>query len=78
MRSERVKTASEDQQPPPIPDGSVGKESACNAGDTGSTPGWGKSPGEGNGNALQLSCLKNPMDIGDWQATIHGVPTSWT
>ena len=43
MRSERVKTASEDQQPPPIPDGSVGKESACNAGDTGSTPGWGKS-----------------------------------
>ena len=78
MRSERVKTASEDQQPPPIPDGSVGKESACNAGDTGSTPGWGKSPGEGNGNALQLSCLKNPMDRGDWQATIHGVPKSWT
>ena len=78
MRSERVKTASEDQQPPPIPDGSVGKESACNAGDTGSTPGWGKSPGEGNGNALWLSCLKNPMDRGDWRATIHGVPKSWT
>ena len=73
MRSERVKTASEDQQPPPIPDGSVGKESACNAGDTGSTPGWGKSPGEGNGHPLQYSCLENPMDSGVQQATVHVV-----
>ena len=41
-----------------------GKESACNAGDLGSIPGLGKSPGEGNGNPLQYSCLENPMDRG--------------
>ena len=52
---------------------SVGKESACNAGDLGSIPGLGRSPGEGNGNALQYSCLENPMDRGAWQATVHGV-----
>ena len=52
--------------------GSVGKQSACKAGDTGdlgSVPGLGKSPGEGNGNPLQYSCLKNPMDRGAWWAT---------
>ena len=57
-------------------DGSEGKESACNAGDTGtvvSIPGPGRSPGEGNGNPLQYSCLKNPMDRGAWQATVHEV-----
>ena len=39
----------------------------------GSTPGWGRSPGEGNGNPLKHSCLENPMDGGAWQATVHGV-----
>ena len=43
-----------------------GKESACNAGDPGSIPGLGRSPGEGNGNPLQNSCLENPMDGGAW------------
>ena len=45
-----------------FPGGSDGKESACNAGDVGSIPGPGRSPGEGNGNPLQYSCLGNPMD----------------
>ncbi len=45
---------------------SDGKESACNAGDPGSIPGSGRSPGEGNGNPLQYSCLENPMDRGAW------------
>ena len=52
--------------------------SACNAGDLGSTPGSGKSHGEGNGNPLQYSCLKNPMDGGAWWATVHGVAESDT
>ena len=47
-----------------FPGGSDGKESACNAGDLGSTPGLGRSPGEGNGNPLQHSCLENPMNRG--------------
>ena len=54
-----------------------GKESACNAGDTGdagSIPGSRRSLGEGNGNPLQYSCLENSMDIGAWQARVHGVP----
>ena len=50
---------------------SVGKESACNAGDWGSSPGLGRFPGEGNGNPLQYSCLENPMDRGAWLATVH-------
>ena len=54
------------------------KESACNAGDTGSIPGLGRSPGEGNGNALQFSCLENPMDRGAWWAAVHGVAKSRT
>ena len=49
---------------------SVGKE--CNAGDLSSIPGLGRSPGEGNGNSLQCSCLENPMDRGAWRATVHG------
>ena len=52
---------------------SVGKESASNAGDLGSSPESGRSPGKGNGNPLQYSCLENPMDRGAWQATVHGV-----
>ena len=47
-----------------FPGGSDGKVSACNAGDPGSTPGLGRSPGEGNGNPLQYSCLENPIDRG--------------
>ena len=52
--------------------GSDGKESACNAKDLGMTPGSGRSPGEGNGNPLQYSCLENLMDRGAWWATVHG------
>ena len=58
--------------------GSEVKTSACNAGDLGSIPGSGRSPGEGNGNPLQYSCLENPMDGGAWWATVHGVAKSWT
>ena len=61
-----------------FPDDSDGKESACNAGDLGSTPGLGKSPGEGNSNPLQDSCLKNPMHRGAWRAIVHGVVKSRT
>ena len=49
-----------------------GKESACNARDGGSIPGSGRSPGEGNGNPPQYSCLRYPMDREAWQATVHG------
>ena len=58
--------------------GSDGKASDYNAGDLGSIPGLGRSPGEGNGNPLQYSCLENIMDGGAWQATIHGVTKSQT
>ena len=56
-----------------FPGGSDGEESACNAGDLGSTPGSGRSPGEGKGNPFQYSCQENPTDRGAWQATVHGV-----
>ena len=52
-----------------FPRNSVGEESACSAGDTGSIPGLGRSPGEGNGSPLQYSCLDNSMDRGAWWAT---------
>ena len=61
-----------------IPGGSDGKESLYNAGDPGSIPGLGRSPGEGNGNPRQYSCLENPMDRGAWQGTVHGVAKSQT
>ena len=61
-----------------FPDGSDGKVSAYNAGDPASIPGSGRSPGEGNGNPLQYSCLENPMHGGAWLATVHGVAKSWT
>ena len=61
-----------------FPGGSEVKASACNLGDLGSIPGSGRSPGEGNGNPLQYSCLENPMDRGAWWATVHGVTKSWT
>ena len=54
-------------------DGSVVKNSPANVGDMGSIPGSGRSPGEGKGNPLQYSCLRNPMHRGDWWATAHGV-----
>ena len=53
-----------------------GKESVCNAGDMGLIPGVERSPGEENGNSLQYSCLKNPMDREDLWATVHGVAES--
>ena len=56
--------------------GSDGKESACNAGDLVSIPRSGRSPGEGNGNPLQYSCLENSTDRGGWQATVHEVAES--
>ena len=58
--------------------GSEDKVSACNVGDRDSIPGLGRSPGEGNGNPLQYSCLENPMDRRAWWATVHGVAKSWT
>ena len=61
-----------------FPGGSDSKESACNAGDAGSIPGLGISPGEVNGNPLQYSCWGNPMDREDWWVTVLGVAESWT
>ena len=61
-----------------FPGGSDSKASAYNVGDPGSIPGLGRSPGEGNGNPLQSSCLENPTDVGTWQATVHGVTKSQT
>ena len=63
------------------PGGSDGKKSACNAGDLGLIPGSGRSPGEGNGNPLQYSCLENSMDRGFWQAAVQGsqrIEHKWT
>ena len=54
------------------------KESACNAGDRGSVPGLGRSPGGGHGNPLQYSCLENSMDRGARQFAVRGVTKSWT
>ena len=59
-----------------FPGGSASKESACNAGDPGLISGLGRSPGGGNGNPLQYSCLENRMDRGAWRATVHGVAGS--
>ena len=54
------------------------KNLPANAGDAGSIPGPGRSPGGGHGNPLQYSCLGNPMERGAWQGTVHGVTKSWT
>ena len=56
----------------------VNKATVYNVGDPGSIPGLGRSPGEGNGNPLQYSCLENPMDRGAWWAIVHGVTKSQT
>ena len=61
-----------------FPGGSDGKESACSEGDLGSIPQLGRSPGEGNSNPLQYSCLENAMDRGAWWAIVHGTAKSWT
>ena len=61
-----------------FPSGSDSKVSAGNLGDLGLIPESGRSPGEGNGNPLQYSCLENPMDGGAWQATVPGVAKSRT
>ena len=61
-----------------FPCGSEGKESDSNVGDPGLIPGWGRPPGEGNGNPLQYSYLGNSMDRGAWWATVHGVTKSQT
>ena len=54
-----------------------GSQTACTAGDPCSIPGSGRSPGEGNGNPLQYSCLENPMDGGAWWATVYGIAKNW-
>ena len=64
-----------------FPGGSVVENPPANTGrveDTGSVPGLGRSPGEGNGSPLQYSCLGNPLDRGAWQVTVPGVAKSWT
>ena len=64
-----------------LPGGSVGKEPASSAGDTGdvcSIPGSGRFPGEGHDNPLQYPCLENPVDRGAWWATVHSITESWT
>ena len=61
-----------------FPGSSVVKNPPANAGDVGSVLGLGRSPGEGNGNPLQYSCLENSKDGGAWWAAVHGVPKSWT
>ena len=58
--------------------GSAVKNPPASAGDAGSIPGPGRSPGKGNGNPLQYSCLGNPMDRGAWQAIVHGIAKSET
>ena len=62
----------------PSPGGSVIKNLSASARDWGSIPGLGRSPGEGNGNPLQYSCLENFMDRGAWWAIFYGVTKSWT
>ena len=61
-----------------LPGGSGGKESTCNAGDQGLIPGLGRSPGEGNGNPPQYSCLENSMDREAWRARVYGIAKSQT
>ena len=58
--------------------GSMVKNPPANAGDAGLILASGRSPGEGNGNPLQYSCLENSMDRGAWGATVYGAVESWT
>ena len=59
-----------------LPEWLNSKESACNTGGVGLIPGSGRSPGGGNGNPLQYSCLENPMDRGAWRATVNSIAKS--
>ena len=61
-----------------LPGGTVAKNPPANAGDAGSVPEWGRSPGEENGYPLQYCCLENPTDRGAWRATVHGLTKSQT
>ena len=61
-----------------FPGGLDNKESACNVKDPGLIPGSGRSPGEGNGDPLQYSCLENFMDTGAWKAMVHSDTKNWT
>ena len=61
-----------------FPGGRVGKNPPATTGDVNLIPGSGRSPGIGNGNPFQYSCLKNSIDRGAWLATVHGVTKSWT
>ena len=61
-----------------FPDGSAGKESACNVGNLGTSSGSRRCPGEGNGNVVHYSCLENSMNREAWWATVHEVPKSQT
>ena len=70
---QKMSIKQQSKQPWGFPGGSDSKESACKAGDGGSVPGAGRSPGDGNGYPLQYSCLENSMDRGAWWATVHGV-----
>ena len=75
---ERVVSPTKEKKVLGFPGGSVVKNPPANAGDMGSIPGSGRSPGVGNGNPLQYSCLENSMDRGVWWATVLGVSKSWT
>ena len=61
-----------------FPGSSDGKACACNAGNPGSIPGSGRSPGEGHSNPLQYSCLENSLERRAWRATVHGLAKNWT
>ena len=63
---------------PGFPGSSMVKNPPANAGDAGSIPGLGRSPGGGNDNPLQYYCLENPMDRGGWWVTVHGITKSQT
>ena len=75
--TDKTSRAKNQRDPKGFPCSSVGKESACSAGDPGLIPGLGRSPGEGNGNPLQYPCLENLMDRGAWWAAVHGVTKRW-
>ena len=78
MKADTLVLRGDDSNHLGFPGGSSGKEAACNAGDLGSIPGLGRSPGGGHGNLIQYSCLEVSMDRGAWWATVYGVVKSQT